>query len=104
MEIMDAQTINSFKILSGQQRLQGLVGPPFFDIRRKLVRVLTIDSLSFISANIDSHYTVNEHQLNLYKDQMFCLVSMLSCQRFNHFDQHFFWSEFNSFAGKKSAF
>ena len=83
--------------------MQCRVGPPFFDIRRKLVRVLTIDSLSFISANIDSHYTVNEHQLNLHKDPMFCLVSILSCQRFNHFDQHFIWSECHSFAGKKSA-
>ena len=35
MEIMDVQTINSFKILTGQQRSVGL---PFCDIRRKKVR------------------------------------------------------------------
>ena len=50
MEIMDVQTINRFKILNGQQSGVGL---PFFDIRWSWFRVLTIDSLSFISADID---------------------------------------------------
>ena len=34
--------------------------------------------------------TINYHQLNLNKNQMFCLVSMVSGHQFSHFGQ--FWS------------
>ena len=36
--------------------------------------------------------TINYHQLNLNKNQMFCLVSMVSGQQFSHFGQHLVWS------------
>ena len=48
--------------------------------------------------------TVNYHQLNLNKNQMFCLVSMVSGQQFSHFGQHLVWSTVSSSAGKSQHF
>ena len=48
--------------------------------------------------------TINYHQLNLNKNQMFCLVSMVSGHQFSHFGQHLVWSAVSSSAGKSQHF